>query len=615
VGGNDGLLVGSSLPLWVPGRLGSTALSFRGNGSSTSLVSAVQTNIDLGIILGSTASLTAWIKTTQTGSDTPYQAPAITGVERSGNSSDVRWGYIDATGHIGVSAGNNNGAKSTTAINDGTWHQVAFTRDATTGLTQVYVDGVFQASAAGDAGTKDAIFRLIGAQSVVQSDDGSTLTSAIFLNGQLDDLRIFNRVLSAGEIATLGQIPPPPDGLSAAAQSGSMIQLNWTNHFAFATGVEIDRRIGATGSYAPIATLGPNSTQFNDTGLDAGTQYFYKIRAVDLAGTSAFSGEASATPPRPTIVGRWAFYNRSSFDGQNGSSNVADGFAVAPDKQALLPGQTATFANYTSYDKGLNGIMIDIANFQGVPGPDDYTLLVGNNSDPSTWTPAPTPTFITGYLGSGVDGSTRLEIVFDDNDVQNEWLQVTLHANANTDLLTPDVFYFGNAIGEAGDSPNSAAVNAIDELAARAAPGPATLANPYDFNRDGVVDLTDQVIARSHATFFLNQLALIAPPALASGAALTSGGPLAVASLEKPVTTPPSLPLFLFGSQTNSITLPAVTQLRLIPIAVQLPFRPTDTKMRVRSYALFLKSLQPLPRHPKIADPSLTIVAPSSIAT
>ena len=139
-------------------------------------------------------------------------------------------------------------------------------------------------------------------------------------------------------------------------------------------------------------------------------------------------------PPRPQVVGRFVFYNKSNFDGQNGSSNIVDGFAMATDKQALLPGQTATFQNYTSYSNGMNGIMIDVANFEGSITPDDYTILVGNSSDLSTWQPAPTPTFVTLYPGVGVGGSIRLELVWDNNAIQNEWVQVTLKANENTAL-------------------------------------------------------------------------------------------------------------------------------------------------------------------------------------
>jgi hypothetical protein len=532
---NNGTLVGNTLPQWAPGHIGSGALSFSGNNvfPSTTPQSAVQVNNDLGIILGKTSSLSAWIKTTQVGSNTVYLAPAIAGVERSGSTADDRWGYLDASGHIGIGVGNS-GVVSTSVINDGNWHHVAFTRNASNGQVQVYVDGTFQTGATFATGTLDAVFRLIGAQSDVASD-GTTFASASYFNGQLDDIRIFNQVLSPAEVAALGQIPAMPTNFTASALSGSLVQLNWTNVSSFAQNIEIDRKIGSGGSYSQLAVVTPNTTQYNDLGLDAGTQYFYKIRAIDSAGASPFTAEFSVTPPRPTILGRFVFYNHSNWDGQNGSSNVADGLALATDKQALLPGQTATFANYTSYSKGLNGIMIDVANFDAVPMPSDYILKVGNNSDPSTWQPAPTPSYVTGYLGAGVGGSTRLEIVFEDNDVQNEWVQVTLLANSNTKLAANDVFYFGNSIGDSGDSATDADVNIGDALAARghSDPGAVTITNVWDYNRDKVVDSLDTAVAQQNMRVGTAALQLITAPSggggsLAADGAAASGAPSVV---------------------------------------------------------------------------------------
>jgi hypothetical protein len=69
------------------------------------------------------------------------------------------------------------------------------------------------------------------------------------------------------------------------------------------------------------------------------------------------------------VVQRHIFYNNSRFDG----NDPADDAAIAPDKQALLPGQTADFANYTSYSRGINGIMVDIAGL-----PEEVTLTAAD---------------------------------------------------------------------------------------------------------------------------------------------------------------------------------------------------------------------------------------------
>ena len=115
--------------------------------------------------------------------------------------------------------------------------------------------------------------------------------------------------------------------------------------------------------------------------------------------------------PDPTfswtaVVGENVFYNNSVYNGNNSAATSSDDLAIAPDKTALLPGQAATFANYTSFSGGLNGLMIDVEGLNATPSLSDFTFLVGDNSNTSTWTQAPAPTSITVRIGAGVNGST-----------------------------------------------------------------------------------------------------------------------------------------------------------------------------------------------------------------
>ena len=206
--------------------------------------------------------------------------------------------------------------------------------------------------------------------------------------------------------------------------------------------------------------------------------------------------------PSP-VKGRYVFYNRSVRG------------AIAPDKLALCPGGVGSFVNYTSYSRGINGIMIDIVQVPGTPTAADFEFKVGNDSSPDQWTPAPAPTSLALRHGAGVDGSDRVTIIWADNAIQMQWLQVTVKATAATGLPDPDVFYFGNAIGEAGNSATDAYVNATDELLARNNPrnfmNPATVTDQHDYNRDGKVNSTDEIIPRTHPTNVTNALQLIAP--------------------------------------------------------------------------------------------------------
>jgi MSHA biogenesis protein MshQ len=183
---NDGTLVGAT---WTTGHTGA-GLSFNGTSARVDLAN------DLSPVLGATGTVAFWIRTTQTGNNTMWQAPGVLGVESAGDGNDIFWGWLDATGRIGVMAGNAAGAKSANPINDGAWHHVALTRNATTGAVQVYVDGVLSGSATSETGVKTTPFASVGRI----DDTGGTPTH---LNGTLDDLYVFNRVLTASEIASL----------------------------------------------------------------------------------------------------------------------------------------------------------------------------------------------------------------------------------------------------------------------------------------------------------------------------------------------------------------------------------------------------------------------------
>ena len=219
--------------------------------------------------------------------------------------------------------------------------------------------------------------------------------------------------------------------------------------------------------------------------------------------------------PTPEIVGRYVFYNQSTFDGNDPAVNAADDGAIATDKTPLLPGNpdsSAGFANYTSYHRGINGIMVDVADAPGAITAGDFLFHVGNQTDPSNWAEAPTPQFVEVRPGAGVGDSDRVTIVWADHAIENQWLQVTVRADT-LGLAADDVFCFGHAMAESGNSPTDAQVTTVDLLLARNNPRsflqPAEVDFAYDYNRDGRVNSTDVLLARNNQTNFLSALRLI----------------------------------------------------------------------------------------------------------
>jgi fibronectin type 3 domain-containing protein len=87
--------------------------------------------------------------------------------------------------------------------------------------------------------------------------------------------------------------PTAPSGLMVTAVSATEAALSWTSSNAGATSFLIERK-PAGGTYSQVAAV-LGSTSYLDTGLNAGGQYTYRLRAVNALGTSLYSTEVPVT--------------------------------------------------------------------------------------------------------------------------------------------------------------------------------------------------------------------------------------------------------------------------------------------------------------------------------
>jgi len=203
---------------------------------------------------------------------------------------------------------------------------------------------------------------------------------------------------------------------------------------------------------------------------------------------------------------RVVFYNGSSFDGDDGLPGPSDDDAIATAKEPLFDAQTATIANYHSFQQGINGLIIDVEGAASVLDETDFLFKVGNDDFPANWATAPEPLSVSVSEKAGQNDSDRVTIVWADGDITNTWLQVTLLANNRTGLATDDVFYFGNIIGDTGNSTTDAIVDTLDLGGVRenfsgfvAVP----VTSLYDHNHDGRVDTLDLGVIRENFTGFI----------------------------------------------------------------------------------------------------------------
>jgi YVTN family beta-propeller protein len=137
-----------------------------------------------------------------------------------------------------------------------------------------------------------------GSISRIDMDEETVTELAV---GSLDDAH------SMG--AFIGDAPPsPPSGLEAEVQSETRVELNWIDNSTGEWGFKIERSQRNEDNYTQIATVGENSTTYEDFRLSSDTVYFYRIRSYNEAADSTYSTSAEATTDRYT-GSIWCFIN------------------------------------------------------------------------------------------------------------------------------------------------------------------------------------------------------------------------------------------------------------------------------------------------------------------
>jgi hypothetical protein len=91
--------------------------------------------------------------------------------------------------------------------------------------------------------------------------------------------------------------PPPsaPSNLSGTATGPYVLNLTWRDNASNELGYRIESKIGATGTYELLTTLGPNTTADTISNLIEGTQYYFRMQGVNAGGRSSYSNETSVT--------------------------------------------------------------------------------------------------------------------------------------------------------------------------------------------------------------------------------------------------------------------------------------------------------------------------------
>ena len=271
---------------WATGRSG-YAGSFNGTSSAV--------NMGKGLIATANSfSVSCWVKMSTT---SPYQTfvsqdgTNVSGFYLVKRANAGTFGFIfrasDSTGAATVAA------NATTTPTTGVWYHLIGVYDRPNSQLKLYINGTLEGTA-----SFTTPWSATGVTAIGRSFTGGTPTD--WVNGLVDGVRLYNRLLTASEIATISAYPI---GVSASA-SGTTATVSWSA-FTNATSYNLYRSTTAgTEGGTPYRT-GLTGTSYSDTSLSAGTNYYYKLSAVTADGESAHSDEAAAVnavPAAPTSL-------------------------------------------------------------------------------------------------------------------------------------------------------------------------------------------------------------------------------------------------------------------------------------------------------------------------
>ncbi|HMH34024.1 MAG TPA: PA14 domain-containing protein [Puia sp.] len=198
------------------------------------------------------------------------------------------------------------------------------------------------------------------------------------------------------KVTSPGTAPKAPSALVANALSYKRVALNWTSNSSDEIAFEIYRSTSSTGPFVTIGRTLAHVTSFADSVVQASTTYYYKVKAINVFGSSLFNGEdssglkykyyetgsLSALPNfstlTPTSTGTTAVFDLNI-------PNRGANFAVSYDGFITIP-TTGNYTFYTSSDDGsklyLNGTAEAnrIVNNDGLHGTQQVSGVVNNLS-------------------------------------------------------------------------------------------------------------------------------------------------------------------------------------------------------------------------------------------
>ncbi len=130
-----------------------------------------------------------------------------------------------------------------------------------------------------------------------EANPGNSAETARTLNNTA--AQVANYRVGSGTVAPTP--PAAPSGLAVQGATSNSVSIGWNDNSTNETGFHVQRSSDGV-NFALIATLGAGTRSFVDVTVLARSSYYYRVRAFNSAGASAYSSAVSVTTPDTASV-------------------------------------------------------------------------------------------------------------------------------------------------------------------------------------------------------------------------------------------------------------------------------------------------------------------------
>lgn len=94
-------------------------------------------------------------------------------------------------------------------------------------------------------------------------------------------------------VPVVAVVPAAPTSVACTSVARTAITVGWTDHATNETGFHVERSTNGS-TWTRVATVGANVRTYTNGSLKSNTLHYYRVRAYNASGNSAYTGTVSA---------------------------------------------------------------------------------------------------------------------------------------------------------------------------------------------------------------------------------------------------------------------------------------------------------------------------------